>query len=249
LEERSVPRRSGEQPLPPAQIDHRASTIDHHPTKVAHQGRSDRLGGAERGAVHRVAAPGQVLVGIDPHLHAGRAAELVFEGVLVHDDVHQRHRRATLRGGGPAEDLEDRIRPPLGGGAFQVLDPGVVAVPFAGGGPVGVELGGLEAVEDLRHGRPLQRPMVGLEAERPVDRRLLQRRVPPLMAPLRGLIGPIRVRQRLPLAQRSHEVVVAELGGVVGEDRSASGTHSATRGFEMVRAMARTCSVGISPRP
>lgn len=116
---------------------------------MAEQRRGQGIGRMQGRAVDAVAPPAvDVSVGVSRHLLAAGSAQLVFEGLLIDDDVHQRLRRPHVGncGSGPAEDLEQRVRPALLRRPGQVLDPGVGPVLLPGVGPVGGELGVLEAV-------------------------------------------------------------------------------------------------------
>ena len=152
LDGHGVASGGGEESAGSPDIDHPSVSPDHDPTDAAdHAGRQDvervELDPAGRGApptgrLDRVPVRSPAL---------DHRAELLLEHLLGDDDVDDRGEADHIRagGGGALKDRDQRVGPSLGLGALEQADVGVVTKTFDELGPLGIELGLGEPIEDL----------------------------------------------------------------------------------------------------
>ena len=150
---------------------------------------------------------------------AGGPGQLGVEGLFVDDDGDQRLGWLGVGGlcVGTAEDGQDGIGPPLGGGAGELVGGGVGAVDGLGVGAVGFPFDGFLAGEDLGEAGAFEGSPVAVQPPGQVGFVLPQTGVAAFVGAFVVLVGAVGVDQRAELSQPGHEVVVALGAGLFGD--------------------------------
>jgi hypothetical protein len=150
-ESHGVAGAAGEQSRAAAEVDDNAAGVEHDPTDVTAEGGGehvDRIDLVTGGSLAAAIVDGCGIEWFD--VDTSQRVEVVFEGLLVDDDVDQRIEGADRAGsGGCLEDRQQGIEASLGIGAFQQSGHHRLAVLGDTCIPVGVELGVAEPLEDL----------------------------------------------------------------------------------------------------
>ena len=197
---------------------------------MATKGEGDGVGGGDLYTVGGLAAPS---VDIDVGQRAvGAAGDPRLEGGLVDEDVDHRLRWAGAGhgGGGTLEDRSQGVEAALGGGPFEHRRCRIITEPLSQFGPVGVELGLLEAAQDLGDRGAVDHPTVGVQPELVTDDRGVRR--PAVVGSLVTAVGAVDIGERFPALHTDAELQERQMLGVIhqgGDDVDDVGTDTRVR--------------------